>query len=173
MKETEQQDSKGQVLVIPPEKIESYWQPVPANGHIVVAIAPDHVKMDCPLAMGTQTLTPGGYVREHSHEHNEEILYFIEGEGTAVIDGERHRLIPGTTIFVGKRRRHMFINDRDALLRWAWVIAPNGLENFFRQVGRQRHPGEPTPVNFPRPANVLEIERNTVFAPQPADQRNP
>ena len=50
---------------------------------------------------------------------------------------------------------------------------PNGLEDFFRLIGRPRTAGEPAPENFPRPENVLEIERQTVFAAQPADQRKP
>ena len=70
-------------LVSPPEARESYWQPVPANGHIDVALAPHIVGMEFPFAMGTQTVAPGGYVREHSHPDNEEALYILEGKGRA------------------------------------------------------------------------------------------
>jgi hypothetical protein len=67
----------------------------------------------------------------------------------------------------------MFINDGTEDLHWVWLIVPNGLEDFFRLIGRPRSAGEPAPENFPRPENVLEIERQTVFAAQPADQRKP
>ncbi|RUU07309.1 cupin domain-containing protein, partial [Mesorhizobium sp. M6A.T.Ca.TU.002.02.2.1] len=40
-------------------------------------------------------------------------------------------------------------------------------------IGRPRKRDDPVPASFPRPENVLEIERNTVFAPQPVDQRKP
>lgn len=165
--------SKGPILFNGPEKTESYWQPVPANGHIDVLVAPHKVAMDHPFAMGTQSVAPGGYIREHSHEQNEEALYILEGKGRAVVEGQSYAMTPGTAIYLGKSNRHMFINEGETALRWVWVIVPNGLEDFFRQIGRPRQAGDNVPVNFPRPDNVLEIERRTVFAAQPADQRQP
>ena len=90
-----------------------------------------------------------------------------------MLDGKDVPAVPGTAIFVGKSRRHMFINDGTEDLHWVWLIVPNGLEDFFRLIGRPRTAGEPAPENFPRPENVLEIERQTVFAAQPTDQRKP
>ncbi len=45
-----------------------------------------------------------------------------------------------------------------------WVLMPGGLEDFFQAIGRPRTPGEPAPPPFPRPENVEEIERATVYA---------
>lgn len=164
---------KGAVLVNGPERTESYWQPVPANGHIDVLLAPHIVNMEHPFAMGTQTVAPGGYVREHSHDRNEEALIVLEGQGKAVIEGKELPMVPGTVLFLGKNNRHMFVNEGEGVLKWVWLIIPNGLEDFFREIGRPRQAGDKVPVNFPRPANVLEIERRTVFAAQPEDQRQP
>lgn len=161
------------VYVSGPSERESYWQPVPANGHIDVALAPHLVGMELPFAMGTQNVAPGGYVREHNHEHNEEAVFVLEGTGRAVIDGVEYPMEPGTAVFIPMGVRHMFVNEGNADLRWVWLINPNGLEDFFRLIGRPRKPGDKTPVNFPRPENVLEIERATVFGAQPADQRQP
>ena len=155
----------GAVMVVMPTEGEDYWQPVPANGHISVRVAPGLVEMEHPLGLGTQTLPVGGYVREHAHDRHEEVLHFISGTGKAVIEGVEHPLSPGTTIFVGKSRRHMFINDGEGELHWLWLIVPNGLEDFFEAIGRPKAPGEPAPEPFPRPNDVLEIERRTVFAP--------
>jgi hypothetical protein len=41
----------------------------------------------------------------------------------------------------------------------------NGLDDFFARIGRPRKPGEPALAPFPRPADVDEIERSTVFRP--------
>ena len=49
---------------------------------------------------------------------------------------------------------------------------PNGLETFFKAIGRPMTPGEPAPEPFPRPDNVLEIERKTVFGEPLVDQRS-
>lgn len=167
------QDKKGGMCVVQPGQSISYWQPVPANGHIDVIFAPSIVSMDHPMAMGTQTVPPGSHVREHAHDRNEEIIYFLKGEGKAVVEGEEIRLVPGSSIFLGKNQRHMFVNDGSDEMQFMWILLPNGLEEFFDQIGRPRMAGDPVPANFPRPENVLEIERRTVFAPQPVDQRKP
>lgn len=40
---------------------------------------------------------------------------------------------------------------------------PGGLDDFFRQIGRPRAPGESAPAPFPRPDDIERIEANTVF----------
>lgn len=158
---------KGALHVADPAVAESHWQPVPANGHVSVLLAPHIVAMEHPFAMGTQTVPPGSHVREHAHDRNEEAIHVLAGQGTAVIEGERHRMAPGITFFLGRNRRHMFVNDGTEDLTFLWLMLPNGLETFFRAIGRERRPGDPVPANFPRPDDVLEIERRTVFAPPP------
>jgi quercetin dioxygenase-like cupin family protein len=152
-------------MILPPEGGDNYWQPEPANGHISVRVAPRLVDMEHPVGLGTQTLPPGGFVREHAHDRNEEVLHFISGTGKALIEGVEHELKPGVTIFVGKNRRHKFINDGEGELHWVWLIVPNGLEDFFEAIGRPKQIGGVDPTPFPRPADVAEIERRTVFAP--------
>ncbi|MFC7397353.1 cupin domain-containing protein [Chelatococcus sp. GCM10030263] len=157
-------EASGLTMVVQPGQAASYWQPVPANGQIEVIFAPHLVAMELPIGFGTQTVPPGGYVREHAHDRNEEVIYVVRGTGRAMVDGVEHPMSPGSAFFIGKNRRHMFINDGREELSWAWLIVPNGLEEFFRLIGRERAPGEPAPAPFPRPDNVLEIERQTVFA---------
>lgn len=171
--DAKQQAAEIGVHVSGPAERESYWQPVPANGHVDVALAPHIVGMEFPFAMGTQNVAPGGHVREHTHEENEEAIYVIEGHGRAVIAGTAYPLKAGSAIFLPKGVRHMFINDSDTDLRWVWLINPNGLEDFFRLIGRPRKAGETAPANFPRPENVLEIEQATVFGAPLDDQIQP
>ncbi len=159
----------GDVLIVQPGSAESYWQPVPANGSIDVIFAPHRVPMEHPIGFGTQTVPPGGYVREHAHDQNEEVIFVVSGNGRAVIDGESHAMNPGSAFFIGNNRRHMFINEGETDIVWTWLIVPNGLEDFFRLIGRDRLKGEPAPAPFPRPENVLQIERDTVFAAPPSD----
>ena len=169
----DQDTASGEVLIRQPGSAASYWQPVPANGHIDVILSPSMVHMDHPIGLGTQTVAPGGHVREHAHDRNEEVIFVISGKGRAVVEGENHPMRPGSAFFLGKNRRHMFINEGTDDLVFVWLIVPNGLEDFFRQIGRPRAQGEPTPAPFPRPGNVLQIERDTVFAAPPVDPRQP
>ncbi len=163
----------GQVLVLQPDEGRNFWQPVPANGHISVRIAPGFVQMQSPFSIGTQTVPPGGYVREHSHPVHDEALHFISGTGKAFVDGVEYPVKPGVTIFVGRKRRHMFVNDGEGELHWLWFIQPSGLEIFFEEIGREKTAGQPDPTPFARPENVLEIEGRTGFAPPSGDQRKP
>ena len=48
-------------------------------------------------------------------------------------------------------------------MTFMWLMMPGGLETFFARIGRERKPGDPQPPNFPRPADVLQIEAETVF----------
>ncbi len=164
---------RGDIRVVPADTGESYWQPVPANGHIEVLMAPDLVPMVNKFAFGTQTVAPGGHIREHAHDRVEEMIFVLGGTGRAVLDGEDVPMTPGTAIFLGLNRRHMFINEGQDDLRLAWLVLPNGLEDFFRGIGRPRSENGDDPTPFPRPADVLQIERQTVFAAPLTDQRQP
>ena len=159
--------SHGDARVVQPGAGEILWQPVPANGCIEIQLSPSNVRSEARFALGTQTIPPGCRVRLHAHDRVEEVIYGLEGAGRAVIDGVEHPLNPGTAIYLGLNRAHTFINDGATLLKFMWLVMPEGLETFFRAIGRAKTEGAPDPTPFPRPPNVLEIERATVFAPPP------
>lgn len=48
-----------------------------------------------------------------------------------------------------------------------WLMMPGGLEVFFERIGRKRQEGDAKPAPFPRPADVLQIEAQTVFGAVP------
>ncbi|MEQ9124458.1 MAG: cupin domain-containing protein, partial [Alphaproteobacteria bacterium] len=65
--------------VVQPDAGRSFWQPVPANGHVEVKIeggADGMANFDC----GVQEVAPGSHVREHAHDRNEELIFVYEGE---------------------------------------------------------------------------------------------
>ena len=66
-------------IVLQPEEGQSYWQPVWANGYSIVKLSPKHAGPE-NVAMGVQVIAPGGYVREHSHDPNQEILFCFAGK---------------------------------------------------------------------------------------------
>lgn len=154
----------GDRLVSTPEHAESYWQPLPANGHVDILLAPHLVKMANPFAMGTQSVAPGSFVREHAHDRNEEVIYILSGRGTAFLDDGEEVMEPGKLFFFGHNRKHKFVNTGDTDLTFLWVMVPAGLEGFFEAIGRKRQPGEAAPAHFPRPENILEIEAKTVYS---------
>lgn len=153
-----------EATILQPDDGPSYWQPVPANGHVTVKISPEI--WDGPFSLGIQEVAPGSHIRLHAHDRHREVMFVWQGSGTAVVAGERHPMRPGTVIVLPFNVEHMFINDAaDAPLRLLWIMAPHGLEDFFAAIGRKRSPGEPAPAPFPRPEDVRAIEARTVFKP--------
>lgn len=158
----------GEVLVCQPGTAASYWQPMPANGHVEVIFTPDLVAMEQPLGFGTQTLPPGGHVREQAHAHGATVIYVLRGRGRAVIEGVEHPMRPGTAFYLGRHRRHIFVNEGDENLVFTWLTVPDGLDAAFLDVGRRRQPGERAPGPFARPAGLSAGERQTTLTPPEA-----
>ena len=154
----------GDVKVMGPTDGESFWQPVPANGFVRNIFSANSVKMAQNYSVGTQTIAPGCFIREHTHNRNEEIIFVIEGKGLVKLDGEKeYPLEFGSAVYLGMNRKHMFINPGPGPMTFVWFFIPGGLDQFFAQIGRPRNPGDPTPEPFPRPDKVAEIEARTVF----------
>jgi mannose-6-phosphate isomerase-like protein (cupin superfamily) len=155
------------VIVVQPDEGESFWQPVPANGYAEVRVSHRRDPAIRAFAHGIQVVAAGCFIREHVHPAQDELLFFFDGRGEAVIDGDRRPLQAGTTVYVGRGHRHKFVNTGTSELKFAWVMMPggeDGLDDFFARIGRARRPGEPAPEPFPRPADVERIEAETVFS---------
>src|SRR5215469_14718357 len=99
MSATEQQLEPAKV--VGPEESESYWQPVPANGFIRNIFSQTSVGSRGNVSIGTQTLPPGCFIREHTHAKQEEIIYGVAGRGVARIDRVEQPLETGSAVFVG------------------------------------------------------------------------
>ena len=80
--------------MVQPDEGESFWQPVPANGHAEVRVSHRRHPAIRSLATGIQVIAPGCHIREHVHPAQEELLFFFEGHGEAVIDGRSYPLQP-------------------------------------------------------------------------------
>jgi len=98
-------------------------------------------------------------VREHSHGDQVELQICFRGKGRVVVDGKEHPLVPGTACFLGMDVKHEIINETADDLVMMWIVAPHGLEDFFKAIGRPRATGDPAPTPFERPTDVVAIER--------------
>ena len=130
--------AKGPVVVLGPDEGESFWQPLPSRGYIVNKLTPYNTPHD-GFSLGIQVLEPGAHIRRHAHERQHEVLFCYAGEGWAVW------------------------NTGAGQMRLLWMIAPAGLKDWFRAIGRPRRPGEPMPPPFERPADVAEIQARQRF----------
>jgi mannose-6-phosphate isomerase-like protein (cupin superfamily) len=156
---------KGVAFVVQPDEGESYWQPVPANGYAEVLVSKRNDPSIAGFSSGIQVIAPGCHIREHQHGTEQELLFFFEGKGHVLVNGEKKPVVPGTMVYAGPGNAHKIVNDGTEDLKMMWVLMPGGLEDFFQGIGRERRPGEASPTPFARPENVAEIEAKTVFAP--------
>jgi mannose-6-phosphate isomerase-like protein (cupin superfamily) len=70
------------------------------------------------------TIPPGGEIGEEVHEHVDQVLWFVEGEAEAILDGQRSSVAPNDLVFVRAGTRHNFVNTGSGPLRLATIYAP-------------------------------------------------
>ena len=98
-------------------------------GNIFIKVGPATGSDD--LALGTQQVPVGAGIPIHRHFRMDEAFYVLEGSGIFTLNDAQHRFEKGGTIFIPKNAWHGFANpDHELLL--LWIMAPPGLEGFFR-----------------------------------------
>lgn len=70
------------------------------------------------------TIPPGEEIGEETHPGTDQMLLFVDGEGTAVLDGRSSPVGGGRMVFVAAGTRHNFINSGDGPLRLVTTYAP-------------------------------------------------
>ncbi len=109
-----------------------------SSGEVVIKVDPARRSND--LALGTQLVPPGVGIPRHVHAHWDEVIYVLDGGGTATLNDEQVPLQKGATIFVPKGVWHGFENP-DTELFILWMAPSPGQAEFFR--GISSRPGEP------------------------------
>jgi len=70
------------------------------------------------------SIPPGGEIGEEVHHGVDQVLVFVEGEGMAILDGERSQVGPDRLVLVPAEARHNVINTGSSDLRLYTVYAP-------------------------------------------------
>jgi mannose-6-phosphate isomerase-like protein (cupin superfamily) len=66
----------------------------------------------------------GGEIGEEVHETVDQVLVFVDGTGTSVLDGQESAVGPGRLVLVPAGTRHNFLNSGETPLRLYTVYAP-------------------------------------------------
>ena len=105
----------------------------------------------------------GGNTRTpiHVHAQDDETVYIIEGELTAVIDGRPRRLAAGESVFLPRGVPHQLTNMSGTPCRYILIGTPALFDRFLKEAGRERRPGEVV-----GPPTAEEIERLRAAAPR-------
>lgn len=70
------------------------------------------------------TLPPGEEIGEETHPDTDQMLFFVDGEGESVLDGERSPVAAGRLVLVRAGTLHNFVNTGDRPLRLVTAYAP-------------------------------------------------
>jgi mannose-6-phosphate isomerase-like protein (cupin superfamily) len=70
------------------------------------------------------SLAPGEDIGEEVHEHGDQVLLFIEGEGEAVLEGEASPIGVGDMVFVPAGTLHNIVSGTAQPLKLVTVYAP-------------------------------------------------
>jgi len=103
-----------------------------------------------------QTKTP-----IHVHADDDETIYVLEGQLTAVVDGEARTLSPGESIFLKRGVPHQLMSAGHHPVRYILIGTPSVFEQFLAEGGHELRKGEV--VGPPTPA---DIERLKAAAPR-------
>jgi mannose-6-phosphate isomerase-like protein (cupin superfamily) len=76
------------------------------------------------LQVVAMTLPPGEEIGAETHAEHDQVLFFVDGTGEAVLEGESTPVGPGDFAFVHAGVHHNFINTGDVPLRIATAYAP-------------------------------------------------
>jgi quercetin dioxygenase-like cupin family protein len=97
-----------------------------------------------------QTTTP-----IHVHADDDEPVYIIEGQLTAIVDGEARTLSPGESFFLKRGIPHQLMNAGNQPARYILIGTPDVFEQFLAEAGRELRKGEV--VGPPTPADIARL----------------
>ena len=70
------------------------------------------------------SIPPQGEIGEEVHEHVDQVLAFVEGEGAAILEGDESPVGPDRLVHVPAGMRHSVVNRGSVDLRLFTVYAP-------------------------------------------------
>jgi len=70
------------------------------------------------------SIPPGGEIGEEIHDHTDQVLVFVSGEGAAILDGARSQVGAERLVLVPAGARHNVVNTGPTDLRLYTVYAP-------------------------------------------------
>jgi mannose-6-phosphate isomerase-like protein (cupin superfamily) len=118
----------------------------PAEGdHLIrnagsIFIKVDPSKGSNNMALGTQQVPRGIGIAVHQHQEADEVLFVPEGTGFVILGDTRIPIEKDSVVYIPRGVWHG-VENPDSELLLLWVVAPPGLEAFFREVASA--PGAP------------------------------
>jgi mannose-6-phosphate isomerase-like protein (cupin superfamily) len=97
----------------------------------------------------------------HVHANDDETVYVVEGQLTAIVDGEARTLSSGESVFLKRGIPHQLMNPRGQRARYILIGTPSLFEQFLAEGGHELRKGE-----VAGPPTAADIERLKAAAPR-------
>ncbi|MFJ8436182.1 cupin domain-containing protein [Kitasatospora sp. NPDC094019] len=117
------------------------------------------------------TTPPGSGPPLHIHQEMDESFYVVEGEYEFQLGDDFHKVGPGSMVYGPRGLRHAFVNSGDRPGRMLCVVAPGGIESWFRELGQLL--AEQRPPDWDRMQELADRHRITGFRPKGGPSRRP
>ena len=76
------------------------------------------------MCFGVAEFPPQSHAPAHVHPAEEEIIYFLTGEGEMFFDGVPEKVVPGTCVSIPPGVEHSIKNDSDIVMKIVYVFSP-------------------------------------------------
>jgi len=86
----------------------------------------------------------------HLHKRTTEVFHVLDGTFEYILDGDSHEATTGRTVVIEPGTPHTFAVPESAPVRLLLFIAPGGLEEYFRDLGRYEGTLRPPPIDMDR-----------------------
>jgi quercetin dioxygenase-like cupin family protein len=105
-------------------------------------------------------IPPGGGPPPHTHSKEDEMIYVVEGELVAFLDGKNYDVKAGAWVHMPRGVEHYFKNVSDKPTRMILTYTPGGFEKWFLEVGTPVKEGD----SEPPPATAEDIKKAVTAA---------
>jgi quercetin dioxygenase-like cupin family protein len=108
------------------------------------------------FALIEAVVPPGNGPPPHVHGREDEAFYILDGELVFYLEDHSFTATTGAWVTLARHSLHYFKNTGAKPARILIMVTPAGLENFFREVGREVIEGEAEPVG-PTPEDIQRL----------------
>lgn len=83
--------------------------------------------------LGCHKMDSGGGSPEHTHENEQEAMFFYEGTGIATIEGIEYKIEPESVMLAPPKIKHSIRNTGNGPLKFVFVYCPPMAEHISRE----------------------------------------
>jgi len=108
----------------------------PVSGEVLLTVPAD--RAGGAFSVGLETLEVGRELYAQRLLKWDKVLVTVRGQGTVRMDGAgaTQMLLPGAIVYVPRQTWYRLHNTGTGMLKLAWVVAPGGIEAYYRELGQ-------------------------------------